>query len=110
MNEDWLENEDDSELTMRENRAATRRKNDWKFAKRKRNINNYLDRQTDRPLHYFSKNSPWKGYSLSPNKTNNKGSRRYISKNYAAFKNWNEHDKRQIDDFENQLIELSEEN
>ena len=102
--------------------AAERRKNDWKYAERRREILRnevedcgYITKSSPdedilrKPLPYYAKNSPWKGYALAPNKTNNKGSRRYISKNYAPQKNWNEHDKRQIDNFENQLKELLDE-
>lgn len=99
--------------------AAERRKNDWKYAKRNQKIRNRLfnvsrsslqgEKGLSKPLHYYSKNPPWNGYAFAPNKTNNKGSRRYISKNYASPKNWNEHDKRQLDNMENQLEELFDE-
>lgn len=105
----------EEESTTKDNTRAKRRKNCWKAANRRQEIYNlhYDDedsvwsRNRDRkPLHYYAKNPPWNSYSFAPNKTNNKGSRRYISKNYAPQKNWNEHDRRQIDDFENQIEEL----
>lgn len=83
-----------------------RRKNEWKHAK-PRQILSERRGGKDKPLHYFANNPPWNGYSFEPNKTNNKGSRRYISKNYKPLKNWNEHDKRQIDDFNSQKKELN---
>ena len=98
---------DEAEDEYKISRAAERRKNDWKHAIKTQQIRNVTSRNhDDKPLHYYTKNSPWDGYALAPNKTNNKGSRRYISKNYAASKNWNEHDKRQIDDLNGQLNEL----
>lgn len=108
------ENEDDILIEEKEeyvphSRAAIRRKNNWKYAQKRYNIASdygFRNRINKKPLHYYSKNSPWDGYASAPNKTNNKGSRRYISKNYASQKNWNEHDKRQIQNFENQIEEL----
>ena len=116
MYEDWNEEYiDEEEYPV--SRAAERRKNDWKYAKRAQRIRNiafsatrvpysHAENELSKPLHYYAKNPPWNSYAFAPNKTNNKGSRRYISKNYAPQKNWNEHDKRQIDDFENQMAEL----
>lgn len=96
---------------LKTNTTANRRKNEWKYAvKRKRIYNLYFYSCSDKPLHYYSKNPPWNGYAFAPNKTNNKGSRRYISKNYAPQKNWNVHDKQQIDNYENQLEELFDSN
>ena len=90
-----------------ESKAALRRKNDWKYAKRRKEIaNGFVNKENKRPLHYYTKNPPWDSYAYAPNKTNNKGSRRYISKNYAPQKNWNKHDINQIQNFENQINEL----
>ena len=89
------------------NTTANRRKNEWKYAaKRKRIYDLNFCSPSDKPLHYYSKNTTCNGYKLYLNNTNNKGSRRYISKNYAPQKNWDAHDKRQIDNYENQLEEL----
>ena len=87
--------------------ANTRRKNEWKYASRRKAIlNNHNYEGTNvKPLHYYSKNSPLDGYAMEPNKINNKGSRRYISKNYKSYKNWNTHDARQISDLEEQFKE-----
>lgn len=82
---------------------AKRRKNEWKFAVRRTRL---IDGDPVKPLHYYASNPPWNSYSYEPNKTNNKGSRRYISKNYKPSKNWNEHDKRQLDSFNSQIEEL----
>lgn len=62
--------------------AIHRRKmNEWKYAaKRKKIYDLNFCSPSDNPLHYYSKNPPWNGYAFAPNKTNNKGSRRYISK------------------------------
>ena len=91
--------------------VINRRKNEWKYAAKRRRIYNLnFCSPSDKPLHYYSKNPPWNGYAFAPNKTNNKGSRRYISKNYAPQKNWNVHDKQQIDNYENQLEELFDSN
>ena len=97
--------------------AISRRKNEWKYAVKRKRIRDFTfrysrapsfqaEKELAKPLHYYSKNPPWNGYAFAPNKTNNKGSRRYISKNYAPQKNWDTHDKRQIDDYENQVEEL----
>ena len=97
--------------------AISRRKNEWKYAVKRKRIRDFTfrysrapsfqaEKELAKPLHYYSKNPPWNGYAFAPNKTNNKGSRRYISKNYAPQKNWNVHDKQQIDDYENQVEEL----
>lgn len=97
--------------------AINRRKNEWKYAVKRKRIRDFTfrysrapsfqaEKELNKPLHYYSKNPPWNGYAFAPNKTNNKGSRRYISKNYAPQKNWNVHDKQQIDDYENQVEEL----
>lgn len=101
--------------------VINRRKNEWKYAVKRKRIRDFTfrynrapsfqaEKELDKPLHYYSKNPPWNGYAFAPNKTNNKGSRRYISKNYAPQKNWNVHDKQQIDDYENQVEELFDSN
>ena len=119
MYEDWNEEDYLEEEEYPISRAAERRKNEWKYAERRRKILRnkvedcgYITKSSPdedvlrKPIHYYSKNSPWKGYALPPHKTNNKGSRRYISKNYAPQKNWSLADKRKIDDIENQMEEL----
>ena len=99
---------DEYEIVEKCSRKAERRKNEWKYAIKRKTIAD-IKNGSSKALHYYSKNSPWNGYSFAPNKTNNKGSRRHISKNYAPQKNWNEHDKRQINNLEEQIKELSEE-
>lgn len=90
-----------------------RRKEEWRAIRRRRRILEATGRAYDyyrhyagRPDHYYASNPPWNGYAKAPNKTNNKGSRRYISKNYKPNKNWNEHDQRQLDEMEGQMEEL----
>ena len=68
----------------------------------------YYRHNAGRPDHYYANNPPWNGYAKQPNKTNNKGSRRYISKNYKPSKNYSEHDQRQIDEMAGQLEDLEE--
>ena len=83
-------------------RAAMRRKQDWKHAKRRKEIVDIKYNNSEhKPLHYYSKNPPINGYSTAPNKTRNKGNRRYISKNYKNNLNWSPHDKRQLDNLSN---------
>lgn len=83
------------------------RKNNWRIVRKRQQILKDHDLIDERPSHYYAKNSPWKGYRHSPNKTNNKGSRRYISKNYKPSKNWNEHDSRRLDEMADQIEELT---
>ncbi len=75
--EDYLE-EDEYPIS----RAAQRRKNDWKFANRRREI---LGNDITKPLHYYSKNMP---------------------ESHAVDKRQMRRKQRQIDDFENQMEEL----
>ena len=106
MEDNILENEE-QEIQVKEHTSDKRRKNEWKFAKRRlailENKHCVIDKK---PLHYYSKNSPLDSYASEPNKTNNKGSRRYISKNYKPYKNYNERDQKQIDSYEEQLEEV----
>lgn len=114
-----VEQEESDIITESLPSRAERRKNEWKFAIRRKTIydlhhgdenSEWSEKRDRKPLHYYAKNPPWNGYAFQPNKTNNKGSRRYISKNYRPVKNWNEHDQRQIDNFKTQLDELFDEN
>ena len=73
--------EDDNEQ-MPHSRAATRRKNDWKYANRRKNI---LNHKLVKPLHYYSKNMP---------------------ASYSIDKRPIRREKRQNDDFKNQVNEL----
>ena len=107
--------ESDEEISLTPALRAERRKNEWKYAFHRKSIydlrhgtenSKWSEKRNKKPLHYYAKNPPWNSYTFQPNKTNNKGSRRYISKNYHPVKNWNEHDQRQIDNFENQIEEL----
>lgn len=75
--EDYLE-EDEYPIS----RAAQRRKDDWKFANRRREI---LGNDITKPLHYYSKNMP---------------------ESHAVDKRQIRRKQRQIDDFENQMEEL----
>jgi hypothetical protein len=75
--EDYLE-EDEYPIS----RAAQRRKNDWKFANRRREI---LGNDITKPLHYYSKNMP---------------------ESHAVDKRQMRRKQRQIDNFENQMEEL----
>ena len=113
-----VERKEPEEIIEKNSSRAERRKNEWKYALKRKNIynlrhgteNSEWSRKRDKkPLHYYAKNSPWNGYAFQPNKTNNKGSRRYISKNYRPVKNWSPYDKRQIDNLETQLEELYDE-
>lgn len=91
--------------------TAEKRHNDWKKAIRKRRI----DRETQGDwgkdwydnLHQYSKNKIRCGCGLCSryNKTNNKGHRRYISKNYAPSKNWSPNDQRRLDEMEDQIFD-----
>ena len=103
MYEDWDEEYFEEEYPT--SRAAERRKNDWKFAKRHAQILIDQDYELDKSLHYYSKTRP-EFYYQRCNKTNNKGKHRTAYGNYNPAKNWNERDKRQIENLENQLDEL----
>ena len=92
-----------------------RRKNEWKYAQKRKQIlldaasSSLADEKAlSKPIHYYANNPPRNGYARQPNKTNNKGSRRYISKNYQPSKNWSEHDQRQIDNLNDQLEDLND--
>ena len=63
-------------------RAAERRKNEWKFANRRKRI---LGNNISKPLHYYSKNMP---------------------ESHAFDKRQLRKRQRQIDNFENQMEEL----
>ena len=64
--------------------AADRRKNDWKYANRRKRI---LNGNLSKPLHYYSKNmSEW----------------------HAVDKRQERQNQRQLDNFKNQLNELEE--
>ena len=76
--EDYLEEEEEIQYS----RAAERRKNEWKFANRRKEI---LGNSISKPLHYYSKNMP---------------------ESHAFDKRQVRRKQRQIDDFENQMEEL----
>lgn len=91
------------------------RKNEWKYARKRINILKWTsiagelkDEDISKPVHYFANNPHWNSYAAQPNKTKNKGHRRYRSHNYQPNKNWKETDQRQIDEFEGQLEELGD--
>ena len=65
--------------------AAERRKNDWKYANRRKRI---LNGNLSKPLHYYSKNMP---------------------ESHAVDKRQERQNQRQLDNFKNQLSELEEE-
>ena len=104
MYKDWNEEDYLEEEEYPASRAAERRKNDWKFARRNQKIVDEMGGR-EKPLHYYSKTAP-EYYYQRCNKTNNKGKHRTAYGNYNPQKNWGLTDKRQIDDFENQLKEL----
>ena len=66
-------------------RAAKRRKNDWKYANKRKRI---LAGNLSKPLHYYSKNMP---------------------ESHAIDKRQERQNQRQIDNYENQLDELFDE-
>ena len=101
-----IEEQDNIDAMVLEDERSITRRNEWKHAVRRRRILKEKNREMKKPLHYYSKNPPWDGYAEEPNKTNNKGKRRYISKNYRPVKNWSPHDSNQIDEFNDQLIDL----
>lgn len=68
--------------------AAERRKNDWKYANRRKNVLNNYGIESNKPLHYYSKNV-------------------LKHKNFKVDRIL--HNERQIDNFENQLKELFDE-
>lgn len=82
MYEDWNEEDcfEDEEIYV--SHMAERRKNDWKFANRRKNI---LGNNISKPLHYYSKNMP---------------------ESHAFDKRQMRRKQRQIDNFENQMEEL----
>ena len=82
MYEDWDDEDyfEDEEIYI--SRAAERRKNEWKFANRRKEI---LGNSISKPLHYYSKNMP---------------------ESHAFDKRQMRRKQRQIDDFENQMDEL----
>lgn len=82
MYEDWNEEDYLEEDEYPTSRAAERRKNDWKFANRRKEI---LGNSMAKPLHYYSKNMP---------------------ESHAFDKRQMRRRQRQIDNFENQMEEL----
>lgn len=91
---------------------AEKRHNDWKKAIRKRRIDRdtqISDTSSDwyDNLHQYSKNKIRCGCGLCSryNKTNNKGRRRYIPKNYAPSKNWQPTDRRRIEEMNDQILD-----
>lgn len=105
---DEYEYEEEEEKNYNFSRAAIRRKNEWKYAKRRIQLAEHIECNNDRPIHYYAKNSIYNGYAIPPCKTRNKGNRRYISKNYNKNINWSENDKRKIDSLKSQMEELYE--
>lgn len=85
MCEDWNEEDYLDEEEYPTSRAAERRKNEWKYAKRRKEI---LGNSITKPLHYYAKNMP---------------------ESHAFDKRQLRQKQRQIDDFENQLEELFDE-
>ena len=85
--------------------TAEKRHNDWKKAIRKRCIDRDTQVSSDLydNLHQYSKNKI--RISNRYNKTNNKGHRRYMPKNYAPSKNWQPTDRRRIDEMEDQMLD-----
>lgn len=81
MYEDWDE-EYFEEEEYPTSRAAERRKNDWKYANKRKEI---LRNNISKPLHYYSKNMP---------------------ESHAFDKRQMRQKQRQIDNFENQMDEL----
>ena len=106
--EDYLEEEEEIQYS----RAAERRKNEWKYARRNQKIvesmNGYEMGGYEKPLHYYSKTAP-EYYYQRRNKTNNKGKHRTAYGNYNPQKNWSSTDRRKINNYENQLEELFDE-
>jgi len=90
--------------------SAQRRKNEWKFAKRRykllcaKNGTNFVMKY-HKPVHFYAKNAP-EVYYQRTNKTNNKGKHRTAYGNYNPSKNWSVADKRKIQTGENQMKEL----
>ena len=107
MYEDWDE-DNYSEGEQLTSRAAERRKNEWKYARRNQRIADTIGGQPEKPLHYYSKTAP-EYYYQRCNKTNNKGKHRTAYGNYYPQKNWSLTDKRKINDFEDQMEELFDE-
>ena len=85
MYEDWNEEDYLEKDEYPTSRAAERRKNDWKFANRRREI---LGDSISKPLHYYLKNMP---------------------ESHAFDKKQVRRKQRQIDSFENQMEELYKE-
>lgn len=108
MYEDWNEEDYLEEEEYPTSRAAERRKNEWKYAKRNQKIVKAMSGQSKKPLHYYSKTAP-EYYYQRCNKTNNKGKHRTAYGNYNPQKNWCLTDKRKINSMENQLEELFDE-
>ena len=95
---------------------AEKRHNDWKKAIRKRRIDRdtqIFDTSSDwyDNLHQYSKNKIRCGRGLRSryHKTNNKGRRRYIPKNYAPSKNWQPTDRRRIEEMNDQILDNEQE-
>ena len=105
MHEDWNEEDYPEENEYPTSRAAERRKNEWKYARRNQRIADTMGGQSEKPLHYYSKTAP-EYYYQRRNKTNNKGKHRTDYGNYNHPKNWNSNDRRKIDYLENQMEEL----
>ena len=85
MYEDWSEEEYFEEEECPTSRAAERRKNDWKYANKRKKI---LAGNLSKPLHYYSKNMP---------------------ASYAVDKRQERQASRQFDNFQSQLKELFDE-
>lgn len=82
MYEDWNEEDYLEEDEYPISRAAERRKNEWKFANRRKKI---LRDEITKPLHYYSKNMP---------------------ESHAIDKRQMRQKQRQVDNFKNQMKEI----
>ena len=94
--------------------TAERRHNDWRKAIRKRNIDHDTQGSIGHDwydnLHQYSKNKIRCSCGICKrfNKTNNKGHRRYISRNYAPSKNWSIADEKRITEMKDQELDFQE--
>ncbi len=88
--EDYIDDEEIQEESYdeKDTRAAKRRRDAWKHAIRNQNILNNYSKPMKKPLHYYTKNSPFEE---------------------KQKKNWNDHDKKQIAKIKNQLEDFSSE-
>ena len=81
----WDIEEDEIEEIPRAT-LAEKRKNDWRAAKRRARKTSFLDEDESRPLHYYAKNG--------------------VKNNNDKSLKRSERDRRQFEDYENQLEEI----